>query len=410
MRATAPVTIDGHLIGYVTVGDDTEVSPDPLGTNGGLVPAPTPSQMPRQFASREYPSQDFAPSPGAHATPSRGNQQQQHRHLGHPHAEQHHEQPAGPHEHHRRFLTPENRGNQERQEQQRNVPLPKERPEKPVNVPHGDAAFGGPPAEKIRVPRSDAAWGGVPGESTFARISRGDGVIDRSHHRAYLEAHPELREKILSIIHNEQGENPEGTQAVAEENFNRADVRGHSLEQVSRWYGREPGGYYAPGNTARVTNPRTRAILEESLEKALSGSNISGWATDNSSGGLAAREKRGGEFTLRSEYGPRGAVPDGRGGAGVESFFTRNSENAKHKAWREQQEARSARNPLESTTDAPRPNGPAAPAHISSYHDDLEKNRQKNREAVERARHFSNEPLTPEKQSSATEPPHGSPL
>jgi hypothetical protein len=174
------------------------------------------------------------------------------------------------------------------------------------------------------------------------------GPVDRSHHRAYLAAHPEVREKILSIMKNEQGLNRLGTQAVAEETMNRADVRGHSLEQTSRWYGHGPGtahheaGGYYEGYTPKVTNPQERAILEESLEKTLSGSNVSNWATDNSSGALAAREKRGNEFTLRSEYTG-------------ESFFSRNSERAAHEAWKQRQMERWSKEPTFATIKKPEP-------------------------------------------------------
>ena len=59
------------------------------------------------------------------------------------------------------------------------------------------------------------------------------------------------------------------------------------------------------GNMGRgaLENPRHRAILESALNNALGGSNISNYATDNSSGSLAARERATGKFQFRSTYG-----------------------------------------------------------------------------------------------------------
>jgi hypothetical protein len=131
----------------------------------------------------------------------------------------------------------------------------------------------------------------------------------------------EIRDKLLAVMAGEQGMNALGTQAIAEETMNRADVRGQDLGETSKIYGRERGGYSAGYKPGALNNPKWRAILEDSLEKALQGSNVNNWATDNSSGGLAAKEARGGEFTstgdpITGEY-----------------FWTRNSERAKHAAW-----------------------------------------------------------------------------
>jgi len=108
----------------------------------------------------------------------------------------------------------------------------------------------------------------------------------------------------MRIMANEQGKNPEGTQSVVESMMNRAIVRGTSLEQQARWYRRERGGYYEMGNMGRgaLENPWHRAILEQGLRNALDGSNISDYATDNSSGGLAYRERMTGKFRFRKGY------------------------------------------------------------------------------------------------------------
>jgi hypothetical protein len=344
MRNRAPIMMNGRTIGYLSLSWSEEI---PVGS--GLPPSVGLGGMPAspraaRALSGDGPSRQ-QPLGGDHAgTHSQG--QIHHRHLDPAH-KQPHQEPS-----HKRYLLPEHKGQQERDEQTRKqeqaTPLPKSRPEEQIKVPHGDAAFGGPPEQKIKMPHGDAAFGGPPSEKTTI-----EGQIDRSHHRAYLAAHPELREKILSIMKSEQGLNRLGTQSVAEETFNRADVRNHPLERVARWTS-EPGGYYAdPGyRRGRVTNPTERAILEESLEKALSGSNVSNWATDNSSGSLAAREKRGGEFTLRSEYTG-------------ESFFTRNSENARHKAWQERPMARWGKEPTFAKIPIKKPEPPVAAAPVA---------------------------------------------
>jgi hypothetical protein len=119
---------------------------------------------------------------------------------------------------------------------------------------------------------------------------------DRAGYARQIASNPALRQKILGIMYNEQSTNPQGTQAVAESLFNRAGVRGVSLEQASRWYGAEHGGYYAIGNGygrngAGSYPASARAVLEQSLQNAISGSNISNYATDNSSAGLAVRDQ-----------------------------------------------------------------------------------------------------------------------
>ena len=61
-----------------------------------------------------------------------------------------------------------------------------------------------------------------------------------------------------------------------------------------------------------------RAVTERALENALGGSNLSNWATDNSSQGLAAREAATGKFIEQSES-VAGARP---GAPGNETFFS----------------------------------------------------------------------------------------
>jgi hypothetical protein len=149
---------------------------------------------------------------------------------------------------------------------------------------------------------------GVHGKakSTFPNITR-DKHLDRSRFEAELKAKPWLRDKIMRIAANEEGSNPAGTQAIIESMMNRAEVRGTSLEQQAKWHRRE-GGYYDEGNMGRgaLENARHREILEHSLSEALAGSNVSNYATDNSSGNLAAGERATGKFRYRSGGGAGG--------------------------------------------------------------------------------------------------------
>jgi hypothetical protein len=126
---------------------------------------------------------------------------------------------------------------------------------------------------------------------------------DRAQARTRLARDPALHEKILRIMYNEQGANPQGTQAVAESLFNRASMRGETLDRAARWHRAEPNGYYAIGGGFRGNAyQRYRPVLERSLQNALNGSNIANYATDNSSGGLARREMADGSFKFQSAY------------------------------------------------------------------------------------------------------------
>jgi hypothetical protein len=116
-----------------------------------------------------------------------------------------------------------------------------------------------------------------------------------------LAAKPWLRQRLIDIMYNEQGGHPKGVQAVAESAMNRALVRGTSLEQQLRWHGAERGGYYQRGNMGRG-HQRYLDVLNQGIENALNGSNIADYATDNSSGRLAAREKSTGHFRYRSGH------------------------------------------------------------------------------------------------------------
>jgi hypothetical protein len=156
----------------------------------------------------------------------------------------------------------------------------------------------------------------TPPGSVPSQIPTGNLVQDRAPYRQYLQANPQTYEKMLRLMYNEQGTNPQGLVGIAETMLNRASARRTPLEQQLRWHGMERGGYYQPGNMGRdrygrdvLRNPAIRARLVNALNTALAGSNITNGATDNSSGSLARREQASGAFRFTSTYGG-------------ESFFT----------------------------------------------------------------------------------------
>jgi len=130
--------------------------------------------------------------------------------------------------------------------------------------------------------------------------SGGDGVINRDRFRKELAENPALRAKIARIAANEQGDNPDGQTAILESMMNRAEVRHTSLADQAKWHESE-GGYYQQGNMGRgvLENPARNANVQRSIDRALGGSNVSNYATDNSSGNLAKGEIASGRFLYR---------------------------------------------------------------------------------------------------------------
>jgi hypothetical protein len=111
-----------------------------------------------------------------------------------------------------------------------------------------------------------------------------------------LEANPALREKMAHISLGEN-QDPRANLAVLETMRNRAIVRGTSLEAQVRRHrssGKDEEGYYA-GYAPHYSSEK-KAMFDSNVGKMLKGSNITNYATDNSSGDLAAREKASGAF------------------------------------------------------------------------------------------------------------------
>jgi PAS domain-containing protein len=166
-----------------------------------------------------------------------------------------------------------------------------------------NAAANAPAAARGTSPNAPQVPSATPPGQVPAQISPRNLVQDRANYKTQLQANPQLRNKILRIMYNEQGNNPLGTQMIAESMLNRASVRGTPLEEQARWHRLERGGYYQTGDMgARIAeSPRTMAMLNQSLDNALNGSNAANYATDNSSGILAANERASGKFNYAAE-------------------------------------------------------------------------------------------------------------
>lgn len=162
----------------------------------------------------------------------------------------------------------------------------------------------GPPP--LKVPTSPGEAPESIKAATGGGFVRGGGSTnlkdDRARYAKELENNPALLERLLRVAANEQGTNPEGVQAVMESAMNRASVRGTSLAQQLRWH-RSEGGYYDEGGMGRaeMADPKKKAILMDALKKVLAGSNVSNYATDNSSGPMADRQTADKSFIYRNK-------------------------------------------------------------------------------------------------------------
>jgi hypothetical protein len=165
------------------------------------------------------------------------------------------------------------------------------------------------PGHQAHATRTDDGLDDIP-------YSKTGNPFDRERFSRELEEKPWLKEKMKHIS---AGENldPRANAAVIETMMNRAVTRGTSLEaQVRRHRSSgvaEPGGYYA-GYASGISADKA-AMIDRNIAAALRGSNVSGYATDNSSGALAARERATGAFvhhaTINGEsfFSPGSAEP-----------------------------------------------------------------------------------------------------
>lgn len=152
------------------------------------------------------------------------------------------------------------------------------------------------PGHSTRGTEREAAHEQHPRDIGHIPHSTSGNPFDRARFAKELEQKPWLREKIAHISLGEN-QDPRANLAVLETMMNRAVVRGTSLEAQAKRHrssGKDEGGYYA-GYAPHFSDAK-RQMFDRNLNEALKGSNVTNYATDNSSGALAARERASGSF------------------------------------------------------------------------------------------------------------------
>ena len=124
-------------------------------------------------------------------------------------------------------------------------------------------------------------------------------VDDRTRFAKELKDNPTLMNQIIGISAGENGD-PRANLAVIESAMNRASVNSTSLAFEMRHANK--GGYYAGWSEAALKDPKVRQMVEDNLKKALGGSNVSNFATDNSSGVFGAARNASGMYTQTQTY------------------------------------------------------------------------------------------------------------
>lgn len=168
--------------------------------------------------------------------------------------------------------------------------------------------------------RSDSLEGGGGGGPEPA--TQPGLAADRARYARELT--PQMVDRIKQIS---AGENTNSTAnlAVLETVFNRAGSRKQSLGQVTQQYtgpgspGYYPGSTFSGGSSNYNNNSRIRAMVDNNWRKVLAGSNVSDYATDNSSGGLAVRDQSTGAFRLHHKYNGESFFSPGNRGRGRQS-------------------------------------------------------------------------------------------
>lgn len=185
---------------------------------------------------------------------------------------------------------------------------------------------------RARTPYHDTHPGISSGTTGEIAGSSGTLAQQRSRFRTELQQKPRLKEKILGIS---VGENKDSRAnlSVMESMMNRAAMRGHTLEQESYLHRTAPGfktapyqrgghvsGYYAGYRPQDLG--RYRGMAEANLERALSGSNVSNYATGNASGKFARGRLAKGTYPggLRKLYHGEYFVGEGNRGTGPGSY------------------------------------------------------------------------------------------
>lgn len=142
----------------------------------------------------------------------------------------------------------------------------------------------------------------APGTDPTAPARKISGGPDRSQFDAELK-NPAVRQRMQALSVAEVGKHPEAQRALMETIFNRAQATGKTLMQTmnSRYY--EPmqhgGAAFARAEREVRNNPGLQRQLDDAMRDVRAGSNVSNYATDNSSAGVARAAERSQVITAR---------------------------------------------------------------------------------------------------------------
>ena len=168
-------------------------------------------------------------------------------------------------------------------------------PQQPISMPIGPDQAAQAPVEPPVAPPSAPApqadtWGGIPHSDALAE--------NRKRFAAELDD-PKNRALFKGIMAGENN-NPTAATAVLESAMNRAAANGTTLAfEMRRTVDK---GYYAGYNPAALNNPKTNAALEQGIDMAMRGSNVSNFATDNSSGAWGRARNASGMYTQTAAH------------------------------------------------------------------------------------------------------------
>lgn len=183
---------------------------------------------------------------------------------------------------------------------------PGTQPSGPSQQPAGaPVAPGWTPTEASRAGRLEQPTIRPPG--TLNSLAR-----ERERFREELKD-PELRRTVLALAASEVGPkaDAESHRAIIESMMNRAAAQGRTLRATVEFKGSKSKDYYAPyhdGAYARNTsflarNPDAAQNLDAQLEAVLAGTNVSNFATDNSSAHVARSAERSQTIAFKSKSG-----------------------------------------------------------------------------------------------------------
>ena len=270
--ATAQVLLDGAVIGTVTVGDDSEISPDPLGSGNAFGPAPSPDAFPQSYTHHPRNLLGETPSPGGHHS---------------------YGQPI-----HHRYLDPKNRATQTAREDTEGT-----------KHPHGHRRFLDPENRKKQRAAEERGLEHYSTKDVAAALSgegNKKGNIDRSKVAEELKSNPALLDRFArAVFHETSGD--QRLQIEAESIANRALARKHSLAKALS--GGSDHYHDTKVFNSPVTAEQMKKFKEEILPKVLAGSNLGeetlGFVpTGNASGSFAARRAaRGGIYAKHKWLG-----------------------------------------------------------------------------------------------------------